>query len=61
MALNIFPFRANDDICEVLLVEKSGEDPQHVVLMVVPFQAVLLLAQTHLDTSVLLLIQCVFD
>ena len=49
MALYIFPLRAKDDICEMLMAEESSEDPQHVGLVVVPFEAILLIA--HLDQS----------
>lgn len=52
MALNIFPLSCQDAVCEVLLGEEPCEDPQHVVLVIVPFQAVLLeLPRTHLKFS----------
>ena len=51
MALNIFPLSCQDAVCEVLLGEEPREDSQHVVLMIVPFQAVLLkLPRTHLPS-----------
>ena len=43
MALYILALGCQDDVCEVLVVEEPGEHPQHVVLVVVPLEAVLLL------------------
>ena len=42
MALYMLPFCSYDDISELLLAKQSCEHPQHVVLVVVPLQAVLL-------------------
>ena len=52
MALNIFPLSCQDAVSEVLLGEEPCEDSQHVVLVIVPFQAVLLkLPRSHLPFS----------
>ena len=49
MALDIFPLSGEDTVCEVLLREEPGEDPQHVGLVIVPFQTILLeLSTAHL-------------
>ena len=42
MALNVAALGRQDDVGEVLVVEEPGEDPQHVALVVVPLEAVLL-------------------
>ena len=48
MALNVFPLGSQDAVSEVLLGEQPCEDSQHIVLVIVPFQAVLLkLPRTH--------------
>ena len=41
MALKVRPLCGEDDVCELLLAEQPGEHPQHVVLVVVPLEAVL--------------------
>ena len=41
MALYVLALGCQDDVCEVLVVEEPGEHPQHVVLVVVPLEAVL--------------------
>ena len=54
MALYIFPLSCQDAVCEVLLGEEACEDSQHIVLVIVPFQAVLLkLPRTHLPFSII--------
>ena len=47
MALNVAALRRQDDVGEVLVVEEPGEDPQHVALVVVPLEAVLLGPAAH--------------
>jgi len=42
MALYMLSLCSDYDIGELLLPEQPGEDPQHVVLVVVPLEAVLL-------------------
>ena len=55
MALDVPSLGREDDVSEVLVAEEAGEDPQHVVLVVVPLEAVLLLllrlllSSTHPD------------
>ena len=52
MALYILSLGSQYAVGEVLLGEQPGEDSQHVVLVIVPFQAVLLeLPRTHLKFS----------
>ena len=47
MALNVAALGRQDDVGEVLVVEEPGEDPQHVALVVVPLEAVLLGPAAH--------------
>ena len=54
MALYILSLGSQDAVCEVLLGKEPCEDSQHVVLVIVPFQAVLLkLPRTHLLFSII--------
>ena len=47
MALDVPSLGREDDVSEVLVAEEAGEDPQHVVLVVVPLEAVLLPRRPH--------------
>ena len=49
MALDVPSLGREDDVSEVLVAEEAGEDPQHVVLVVVPLEAVLLLLRLLLS------------
>ena len=45
MALDVPALGGEDDVCEVLVTEEPGEHPHHVVLVVVPLEAVLLVTR----------------
>ena len=45
MALYVPPLGGEDDVCEVLVVKEPREDLHHVVLVVVPLEAVLLVTR----------------
>ena len=54
MALYVPPLGGEDDVCEVLVVEEPREDLHHVVLVVVPLEAVLLVTRLTTHAAVCL-------
>lgn len=54
MALYVPPLGSEDDVGEVLMVEEPREDLHHVGLVVVPFEAVLLVTRLPAHAAVCL-------
>ena len=52
MALDVPPLGGKDDVCEVLVTEEPREHPHHVVLVVVPLEAVLLVTRLAAHAAV---------